>query len=134
MIEFITDRTVQDVFDGTDKGWLNYTDVNRIVYAISYLINYFKLNISALRKANYESRDILYKDEVDDIVAHINSIRNVTPIKIDIKTPTQMLMYTDLNDIEKILELLYNYYNERHEQKKLYSGTFRAGNHIKFGG
>ena len=128
----ITDRTTQDVTTGTKKGFYNVSDIQRINSYIQYLSDVLGLNLTV---TDVSLGQALTRAQMDDILSNINAIRAVWYVASDTpQTPISVNWnYQKANNIEKILKSLDEFYQSS-QIDKIYSGTFRAGNQIKFRG
>lgn len=128
----ITDRTAQDVSTGTEKGFYNVSDIQRINSYIEYLSDVLGLNLTV---TDVSLGQALTRAQMDDIINNVNAIRAVWYVASDTpQTPIAVNWdYKKANNIEKILKALDEFYQST-QIDKLYSGTFRAGNQIKFRG
>ena len=128
----ITDRTAQDVATRTGKGFYNVSDVQRVNSYIQYLSDVLGLNLTV---TDVSLGQVLTRAQIDAILSNINAIRAVWYVASDTpQTPIAVNWdYVKANNIEKILKALDEFYQSV-QIDKLYSGTFRAGNHIKFRG
>ena len=128
----ITDRTAQDVSAGTEKGFYNVSDVQRINSYIEYLSDVLGLNLTV---TDVSLGQALTRAQMDDIISNVNAIRAAWYVASDTpQTPIAVNWdYKKANNIEKILKALDEFYQSI-QIDKLYSGTFRAGNQIKFRG
>ena len=128
----ITDRTTQDVTTGTKKGFYNVSDIQRINSYIQYLSDVLELNLTVTAVSIGQA---LTRAQLDAILSNINAIRAVWYVANDTpQTPIAVNWdYVKANNIEKILKVLDEFYQSV-QIDKLYSGTFRAGNQIKFRG
>ena len=128
----IYDRTRQDVATRTQKGFYNVSDVQRVNSYIEYLSNALGLNLSV---EDVSLGQALTRAQMDDIISNINTIRAAWYVASDTpQTPIAVNWdYVKANDIEKILLALDEFYQSS-QIDKIYSGTFRAGNQIKFRG
>ena len=128
----ITDRTAQDVAMGTQKGFYNVSDIQRINSYIQYLSDVLGLNLTV---TDVSLGQALTRAQMDSILNNINAIRAAWYVASDTpQTPIAVNWdYNKANDIEKILKALDEFYQSV-QIDKLYSGTFRAGNQIKFRG
>ena len=128
----ITDRTAQDVSTGTQKGFYNVSDIQRINSYIEYLSDVLGLNLSV---TGVSLGQALTRAQMDDIISNVNAIRAAWYVASDTpQTPIAVNWdYKKANNIEKILLALDEFYQST-QIDKLYSGTFRAGNQIKFRG
>ena len=128
----ITDRTAQDVSTGTEKGFYNVSDIQRINSYIEYLSDVLGLNLNV---TSVSLGQALTRAQMDAILSNINAIRAAWYVADD--TPMTPIAvnwdYVKANNIEKILKVLDEFYQSV-QIDKLYSGTFRAGNQIKFRG
>ena len=128
----ITDRTAQDVTTGTKKGFYNVSDIQRINSYIQYLSDVLGLNLTV---TGVSLGQALTRAQMDAIISNINAIRAAWYVADD--TPITPIAvnwdYVKANNIEKILKALDEFYQST-QIDKLYSGTFRAGNQIKFRG
>ena len=128
----ITDRTSQDVAQRTQKGFYNVSDVQRVNSYIEYLSDVLGLNLSV---EDVSFGQALTRAQMDAILSNINAIRAVWYVASDTpQTPIAVNWdYVKANNIEKILKALDEFYQSS-QIDKIYSGTFRAGNQIKFRG
>lgn len=128
----ITDRTAQDVATRTEKGFYNVSDVQRVNSYIQYLSDVLGLNLTV---TSVSLGQALTRAQMDAILSNINAIRAAWYVASDTpQTPIAVNWdYVKANNIEKILKALDEFYQSV-QIDKLYSGTFRAGNHIKFRG
>lgn len=128
----ITDRTAQDVATRTEKGFYNVSDVQRVNSYIEYLSDVLGLNLTV---TDVSLGQALTRAQIDAILSNINAIRAVWYVASDTpQTPIAVNWdYKKANNIEKILLALDEFYQSV-QIDKLYSGTFRAGNQIKFRG
>lgn len=128
----ITDRTTQDVTTGTKKGFYNVSDIHRINSHIEYLSDVLGLNLTVTEVSFGQA---LTRAQMDDIISNINAIRAAWYVSHE-TPPTPIAVnwdYVKANNIEKILLALDEFYQSS-QIDKIYSGTFRAGNQIKFRG
>lgn len=128
----ITDRTAQDVATGTKKGFYNIEDVERIISYIEYLSVSLKISVYI---PDVSFGQILTREQMNAILNSIARIRSAWYVAADTPpTPTaEKWNYEKANDIEKILLALDEFYQSV-QIDKIYSGTFRSGNQIKFRG
>lgn len=128
----VTDRTSQDVATRTQKGFYNVSDVTRVNSYIEYLSDVLDLNLTV---KNFSLGEILTREDFDDILDNVNTIRAAWYVSHE--TPATPIAvnwdYTKANNLEKILYSLDEFYQSV-SIDKIYSGTFRAGNQIKFRG
>lgn len=128
----ITDRTAQDVATRAEKGLYNVKDIQRINSYIEYLSDVLDLNLTVTEVSLGQA---LTRAQMDDIISNINAIRAAWYVASDTpQTPIAVNWdYVKANNIEKILLALDEFYQSI-QIDNLYSGTFRAGNQIKFRG
>lgn len=128
----ITDRTTQDVTTGTEKGFYNVSDIQRINSYIQYLSDVLGLNLTV---TDVSLGQALTRTQMQSIIDNVNAIRAVWYVASDTpQTPIAVNWdYVKANNIEKILKVLDEFYQSV-QIDKLYSGTFRAGHQIKFRG
>ena len=128
----ITDRTAQDVSTGTQKGFYNVSDIQRINSYIEYLSGVLDLNLTVTAVSLGQP---LTRAQMNAILDNINTIRAAWYVASDTpQTPIAVNWdYVKANNIEKILLALDEFYQSV-QIDKLYSGTFRSGHQIKFRG
>ena len=128
----ITDRVAKDITERTDKGFYNLSDIERINSYISYLSDELGLNLTVNMLAFGEK---LTRAEMQGIIDNVNAIRAAWYVATDTpQTPIPLAWdYRKANDLEKIVKALDEFIQSV-KVDKLYSGTFRAGNQIKFRG
>lgn len=128
----IMDRTAQDVAQRTQKGFCNVSDVTRVNSYIEYLSDVLDLNLTV---KNFSLGQILTREDYDDILDNVNTIRAAWYVSHETpETPIAVNWdYVKANNLEKILLALDEFYQSS-QIDKIYSGTFRAGNQIKFRG
>lgn len=108
----ITDRTAQDVKDGTEKGSYNASDLNRVGSAMVYLRDKFNDNgydVQISPKTDWKEIDVPTESDMTLYLSCLGTIRNVIALPEDTpKTPETManLTYVTANNIEKILEIV----------------------------
>lgn len=128
--KLVFDRTQQDVTYRTSKGLYNVSDIARINSYIEYLANNLNLDLTIITPNLGEA---LTLSKIQTIINNVNEIRDKWYVATD--TPTTPVAtnwdYVKANNIEKILQALYEFMVSV-KNDKLYSGTFRAGSHIKF--
>lgn len=106
----ITDRTAQDVKDGTEKGSYNASDLNRVGSAMAYLRDKFNdngYNVQISPKTDWKEIDVPTERDMTLYLSRLGTLRGVIALPEDTpKTPETMakLTYKTANDIEKILE------------------------------
>ena len=128
----ITDRAAKDITGRTDKGFYNLSDIERINSYISYLSDELELNLTV---DTVTFGKVLTRAEMQSIIDNINAIRAAWYVATDTpQTPIPLAWnYRKANDLEKIVKVLDEFLQSV-KVDKLYSGTFRSGNQIKFRG
>lgn len=128
----ITDRTYQDVVQGTEKGFYNVSDVQRVNSYVQYLSDGLGLNLTV---TDVSLGQVLTFNQMQSIINNVNTIRSVWYVSSDTPyTPIAInWTYSKANDLEKILYSMNSYY-QLSLKAKIFSGTFRAGSQIKFRG
>ena len=141
----IYDRTLSDVTRAIDKvnewikdpalekydlkGCLNVGDLNRVEGNIEYLSEYLN-NLHYLQNVDAKSwgrADLPTQTDIDRIINNVRTLINAYNISIKAPSlPTQMMTYSEINDIEKIISILSNmiYYMESAFPK---SNTIKSG-------
>lgn len=128
----VTDRTQQDVAQRTDKGFYNVSDIARVNSYIEYLSDVLELNLTV---KEFSLGQVLTREDFNDILDNVNTIRAAWYVSHE-TPPTPIAVnwdYIKANNLEKILLALDEFYQSS-QIDKIYSGTFRAGNQIKFRG
>ena len=125
----ITDRTAADVFNKTDKGYYNLSDIQRINSYIQYLSDALSLNLTV---KTFIIGEDLTRAEMESILNNINAIRAAWYVADDTpQTPEAFAWnYEKANDVERILQALDEFYQSV-QSEKLYSGNCRADAQIK---
>ena len=108
----VTDRTAADVAQGTDKGFYNASDLNRVEAACAdlyqqfadygYLIAGYEPSVN-----HWTENGIPAVGQLDRDLANITALQNtITALSTTPETPETMrfLDYLKANDIERILE------------------------------
>lgn len=128
--KLIFDRTTSDVANKTAKGLYNVEDIKRINSYIEYLAVTLELSLDIITPNLGEA---LTLGRMQSIIDNVNAIRDKWYVAKDTpQTPVATNWdYVKANNIEKILQALYDFIISV-KNDKLYSGTFRAGSHIKF--
>ena len=130
MNKLIYARTSQDVTQRTEKGFYNVSDIQRINSYIQYLSDELGLNLSIIQPIFGE---MLTRNKLQSIIDNVNKIRSVWYVAADTPSTPQPIgwNYTKANNIEKILQALYDFAISVQQDIK-YSSTFTAGQEIIF--
>lgn len=108
----ITDRTKADVANGTEKGFYNATDLNRVGSAMAYLRDKFNDNGYSVEidpKTDWKVSDVPTESTMSVYLGCLGTLRGVIPLPEETpQTPTTMknLSYVTANAIEEILEII----------------------------
>ncbi len=119
MADWVYDRTEYDVINETDKGFINYTDFNRIesdIEELEDILNAYGYTLpeTLVNKTNWHAQGYLGSG-MDNIptLAHMNRILHNISVLLSVyrvypTTPTlpstmEFATYKTFNDIEKIL-------------------------------
>lgn len=106
----VTDRTQADVTNGTEKGYYNASDLNRVGSAMAYLRDRFRdsgYNVDINPYTTWQEADIPDRDDMTLYLGCLGTLRGILTLPAD--TPDALdamehLTYTAANNIEKILE------------------------------
>lgn len=108
----VTDRTQNDVVNGTEKGYYNTSDLNRVGAAMVYLRDKFNDNgydVDITPYTAWKEVDIPTPEDMTLYLGCVGVLRGVLPLPDGTpETPESMenLTYVTANDIEKILEAI----------------------------
>lgn len=111
-LSLVTDRTQNDVASGTEKGYYNDSDLNRVGAAMVYLRDRFNDNgydVDITPNVSWKEIDIPTPEDMTLYLGCVGVLRGVLPLPDDTpETPETMenLTYVTANDIEKILETI----------------------------
>lgn len=128
----ITDRTAADVASGTDKGYYNVTDLNRVGAAVKYIAKQFTgygYAVEISPKTDWSESDTPTASQMETYRLNIANLRAVIAIMASTpKTPETMrfLDYLKANDIERILQDLDTLITNM-AQAWFFSGDLYAG-------
>ena len=109
-ISLVTDRTQNDVSNGTEKGYYNTSDLNRVGAAMVYLrdrLNDNGYDVDISPNVSWKEVDIPTPDDMTLYLGCLGALRAVIPLPDGTpETPETMenLTYVTANDIEKILK------------------------------
>lgn len=128
----ITDRTAADVASGTDKGYYNATDLNRVGEAVAHIAERFTgygYAVAVSPKTDWSESDTPTASQMETYRLNIASLRAVIAVLASTpETPERMraLDYVKANDIERILQDLDTLITNM-EQAWFFSGDLYAG-------
>ena len=108
----VTDRTQQDVTNGTQKGSYNASDLNRVGSAMDYLRDRFNANgyhIQINPKTTWREIDVPTQSDMTLYLGDLGTLKSA--IALPVYTPEapasmEYLTFTKANDIERILEVI----------------------------
>lgn len=150
--ELITDRTQADVavlkaladkiksgsftaadileFNLPSKGAYNFEDLNRVGKALIFLAELLKESgylVSVDVKTDWTMSDIPRINDIAAYLQQVDKVRNALNI-VDYlpETPTTILTVEQANDIEKIIEITYDFLQNMIAEYR-YSNTFYSG-------
>lgn len=131
-LHLITDRTKNDVLFETEKGFYNYTDLNRVESAAEYVaarLTGIGCCTTLYPKTLWDMEKKPTSEEMKRYLANIYICVRQLGIPSDVfNLPQTMnsLDYMGANNIEKCLEMIDLYISNMQKQQ-LYSGTIYAG-------
>lgn len=108
----VTDRTQKDVVNGTEKGYYNTSDLNRVGAAMVYLRDRLNDNgylVDISPNVSWKEADIPTPEDMTLYLGCVGVLRGVLPLPDGTpETPGTMenLTYVTANDIEKTLETI----------------------------
>lgn len=109
----ITDRTNDDVLNGTKKGFYNSSDLNRVGAAMQYVRNrlaaegYIVEGVSP--KTDWKQSDYFLPSNMEMYLGYLGVLREVLALPEgtpEVPPTMQKFTYQSANDIEKILEII----------------------------
>ncbi len=128
----ITDRTLDDVLNKTSKGYYNAEDLNRVEFIVSVLAEQLKsygYTVEVEPRRDWKMTDIPTVKDMDKYLDNVRKLRDAYYVLPDTpNVPENMirLTYTEANDIEKILSVLY-FLLENMKRSFLYCGELYCG-------
>lgn len=131
-LNLITDRTEKDVIDGTEKGFYNYTDLNRVESACVYVADYLNQNgnpTTLLPQKIWSMQNFPNVNEMNRYLNNVKKCKNQLGIDDEyFKLPQNLnnLDYKYANAIEKCLLQTVEFVDKIKEQE-IYSGEFNSG-------
>lgn len=131
-LQLITDRTAQDVSRETEKGFYNYTDLNRVESAcktVSEMLNSSGYPTTLQPQKTWAETDFWSESEMIRYLDNVSHCKNQLGIPDDyFSIPESMdwLTWQGANAIEKSLEGTAEFIAKIKDQQ-VYSGTFFAG-------
>ena len=128
----IIDRTAADVSSGTDKGYYNATDLNRVGAAVKYIAERFTgygYAVTVNPKTDWTEDNVPTRKQLETYRRNIAELRRqLTVMAATPETPETMraLNYVKANNIERILQDLDTLITNM-EQAWFFSGDLYAG-------
>lgn len=110
VLNLITDRTQADVDNGTDKGYYNASDLNRVGAAVSYLagrLDSIGCPVVVNPREDWVEADLPAATELAAYLADVATIRAALPVMEstpDVPDSMRYLRWATANDIERILQ------------------------------
>lgn len=136
----VYDRLQWDVDNGTDKGFMNYHDLNRIETNCKFLAEVligYGYPVVVVTKTDWKRTDFPYLSELERIAGNIQLLKDnfyALPTTPALPDNLEVMYYYKLNDIEKILFDLNSVIDLMIKSFR-YCGTFYAGGeHYGIGG
>ena len=133
----VIDRSEQDILDGTDKAFLNASDIARIDGNTQFLLDKLLLygyTPSSLISSTWTIASYLFIETFNGFIRSINTMKSLyvakqsTPALVE-KVTTYKPVYTDINEIEvNQLDLHDNIVDMENSFRK--AGTFKSGQPI----
>ena len=108
----VTDRTEQDVTNGTEKGSYNAADLNRVGAAMAYLRDRFNANgydIQIDPKTTCLEIDVPIQSDMTLYLGNLGTLKSAITLPAYTPEPPasmEYLTFSKANDIEKILEII----------------------------
>ena len=134
-MNFITDRTLEDILQRTEKGRYEYSDLNRVEAAVQYLVLVAQTIVSVeplSTKTNWRqptrfSEDTwVTQDQMDRYLRNVEILCESIGIDADLPDTMEGLTWQGANQIERALQLVQEYVS-RNYQGFQYSGDLYAG-------
>lgn len=108
-IHFITDRTIADVTNETEKGFLNYTDLNRIEKNIESAL--LLSQTEAEVKKDWKQGDFIFNEDLERLQNSVKEIFDKTKPYISngiiYQNDFSQINYANLNHFEKTVQSVY---------------------------
>ena len=134
-MNLITDRTLEDVLQRTEKGRYEYSDLNRVEAAVQYLSLVAQTIVSVeplVTKTNWRQPSQFSEDtwvtqeQMDRYLRNVKSLCESVGIDADLPDTMEYLTWQGSNQIERALQLVQEYVS-RNYQGFQYSGDLFAG-------
>lgn len=134
-MNFITDRTLEDILQRTEKGRYEYSDLNRVEAAVQYLALVAQTIVSVeplATKTNWRqptrfSEDTwVTQDQMDRYLRNAKILCESIGIDADLPDTMEGLTWQGANQIERALQLVQEYVSQNYQGFQ-YSGDLFAG-------
>ena len=134
-MNFITDRTLDDILQRTEKGRYEYSDLNRVESAVQYLALVAQTIVSVeplSTKTNWRqptrfSEDTwVTQDQMDRYLRNVEILCESIGIDADLPDTMEGLTWQGANQIERALQLVQEYVSQNYQGFQ-YSGDLFAG-------
>lgn len=131
-LKLVTDRTEQDVAKGTEKGYYNYTDLNRVESAcktVASVLNEAGHPTTLQPQKIWSETDFWVDSEMVRYLSNVKYCKNQLGIPDEffgLPETMNWLTWQEANAIEKSLEKTVEFVSKIEEQQ-IYAGTFNAG-------
>ncbi len=105
-LALITDRTLKDVVDKTEKGFYCATDVNRVGLDLQYLaelLNGFGYAVTVTPETNWAVGDIPQATQMSTYLTNLNALKTAYYSGAALPSSMSEINYTDANNIETML-------------------------------
>lgn len=105
----VFDRTASDVSGGTDKGYYNFTDANRVQEAVEYVVDRITekgYNVTIQTGISFYEDQIFRTSGFTDWLNNLSAVYGVFTLDASIKRPPSSLQnfgYLTANSIEEML-------------------------------
>lgn len=110
-MEFVTDRTEEDVLLGNEKGQYTSADLNRVesnVKELAVLAEKIAVYLSLTTKIDWKQSDQwMNATQAERYLGNVKTLASACGIPIDLPSSMGGLDWQKVNDIEKSLEKVY---------------------------
>lgn len=106
MLDLITDRTLSDVQNKTDKGYCNASDLNRVGAAVQYLadlLNGYGYPVTVNPKVNWTASDIPAVTQMTAYLADLATLKAAFYGTVVLPSTMSNLTHEQANNIESLL-------------------------------
>lgn len=105
-------RTAEDVAQGTELGYAQFNDLNRIENDIGFLAEYFEVSIGTVN-TSWQPGSFYYQMDIDRIRSNLSLVREHVmaeyPAEEDwyLEVPEVVYSYSEWNQMERLIYRLY---------------------------